>query len=98
MLDGLWALHNSIFTVLFLFIGVALLGLSRAGVGAGVTPRVFERLGPIGFGLLALASMAGPYIAAGEAMPIFGLGGIGFLIWLAFLASTGVRLLTVERA
>ncbi len=53
---------------------------------------------PSGSALLALASMAGPFIAAGDAMPIFGLGGIGFLIWLAFLASTGVRLLTEERA
>jgi hypothetical protein len=90
--EALSALHNSVFTVLFLFLSVALLGLSRSGVAAGITPRAFERLGPIGFALLASASIAGPFIAAGEAMPLFALGGIGFVIWLAFLVSTGLRL------
>jgi hypothetical protein len=95
-IDALWALHNSVFTVLYVFIGVALLGLSRAGVAAGITPRAFDRLAPIGAALLALAAMAGPSIAAGDAMGFFGLGGIGFLIWLAFLVTTGARLLRSE--
>jgi hypothetical protein len=91
-IDALWALHNSVFTVLLLSVGVALLGLGRAGVAAGITPPVFERLAPAGCALLALASAAGPFIAAGDAMPVFGLGALGFLIWLAFLATTGRRL------
>jgi hypothetical protein len=90
--EALWALHNSVFTVLFLFIGVALLGLGRAGVAAGVTPRVFDRLAPVGFVLLASAGAVGPFIAAGDAMPAFAVGACGFLIWLAFLATTGLRL------
>ena len=89
---ALWALHNSVFTVLLLSIAVALLGLSRAGVAAGITPRAFERLAPVGAGLLAVASAAGPSIAAGDAMALFGLGVVGFLIWLAFLSTTGLRL------
>ncbi len=91
-IDALWALHNSVFTVLLLSVGVALLGLGRAGVAAGITPPAFDRLAPAGCALLALASAAGPFIAAGEAMPVFGLGAIGFLIWLAFLVTTGRRL------
>jgi hypothetical protein len=91
-IDALWALHNSIFTVLLLSIGVALLGLARAGVAAGITPRVFEWLAPAGFVLLAVASAAGPFIAAGDANGVFGLGAAGFLIWLAFLVTTGLRL------
>ncbi len=45
---ALWTLHNSVFTVLQLFIAVALLGLGRAGVAAGITPRTFEWLAPVG--------------------------------------------------
>jgi hypothetical protein len=91
-MNALWALHNSVFTVLWLSIGVALIGLARAGVAAGITPRVFERLAPIGTGLLAIACVAGPAIAAGDAMAFFAVGLIGFLIWLAFLTTTGLRL------
>lgn len=91
-MDALWALHNSVFTVLFASIAIALLGLSRAGVAAGITPPVFERLAPVGFVLLSLAAASGPFIAAGDAMPAFGIGAAGFLIWLAFLVTTGRRL------
>lgn len=94
--DALWALHNSVFTVLWLSIGVALLGLARAGVAAGITPATFDRLAPVGFALLALGTVAGPATAAGDAMPMFGLGLVGFLIWLAFLATTGLRLVRSE--
>jgi hypothetical protein len=92
-IEALWAFHNSVFTVLYLSLAITLLGLSKAGVAAGTTPRVFDRLGPVGAGLLVVAALAGPFIAAGEAMPLFGIGGIGFLIWLAFLVTTGRRLL-----
>ncbi len=54
-MSALWALHNSVFTVLLLFIGIALLGLGRAGVAAGITPRAFAWLAPLGTGLLAVA-------------------------------------------
>ncbi len=91
-IEALWGLHNSVFTVLDLFIAAALLGLSRAGIAAGITPRAFGRLAPIGSALLLVGSFAGPSIAAGDAMPLFGLAGIGFVIWLVFLATTGIRL------
>jgi len=91
-ISAIWALHNCVFAVLFLSIAVALVGLSRAGVAAGITPAVFDRLGPIGAALLAVATLAGPAIAIGDAMPMFGLGAIGFLTWLAFLVTTGLRL------
>jgi hypothetical protein len=90
--SALWALHNSVFTVLLLFIGIALLGLGRAGVAAGITPRAFEWLAPVGTGLLAIACAAGPGIAAGELGGLFGFGLVGFVIWLAFLITTGLRL------
>lgn len=92
-IEALWALHNSVFTVLFLSISVALLGLSRAGVAAGVTPGAFERLGVVGSALLLVGVVSGPSIAAGNTMALFGVSALGFLIWLAFLAITGTRLL-----
>jgi hypothetical protein len=91
-IEALWALHNSVFTVLDIFIAAALLGLSRAGIAAGLTPRAFARLAPMGSALLLVGTFAGPSIAAGDAMPLFGLAGLGFVIWLAFLTATGMRL------
>jgi hypothetical protein len=96
--EGIWALHNSVFTILDLSIAVALLGLSRAGVAAGITPRVFSRLAPVGSALLLVGTLAGPSIAAGDAMPLFGLAGLGFLIWLAFIVTTGLRLVRSQEA
>ena len=89
---ALWALHNSVFAVNFLAVAIALGGLAKGGVGAGITPVVFDRLAPAGAGLLAVAAVAAPAIAAGEAAALFGLGLLGFLVWLAFLVTTGGRL------
>lgn len=91
-MEALWTLHNSVFSVLDLSIALALLGLSRAGIAAGITPPVFTRLAPVGSALLLVGTLAGPSIAAGDAQPLFGLAGLGFLIWLAFLVTTGLRL------
>jgi hypothetical protein len=93
--EALWILHNSVFSVLDLFIAIALFGLARAGVAAGVTPRAFAWLAPIGTALLLVAAVAGPAIAAGEMVALFGVGVVGFVIWLAFLAATGVRLVRI---
>ena len=97
-IEALWTLHNSVFTILDLSIAVALLGLSRAGVAAGITPGVFTRLAPVGSALLLVGTLAGPSIAAGDAQPLFGLAGLGFLIWLAFLVTTGHRLVRSNEA
>jgi hypothetical protein len=89
--EALWAFHNSAFAVLGLSLAIALLGLARAGVAAGLTPRAFEVLAPVGAALLAVGVIAGPAIAAGDAMPVFGISALGFVTWLAFLGATGLR-------
>jgi hypothetical protein len=94
--EAIWALHNSVFMVLLFAIAVALVGLSRAGIAAGVTPRAFRRLAPIGSGLLLVGVLAGPSVAAGDAMPLFGVAVIGFVIWLSFLVATGLRLMKAD--
>ena len=96
--EALWALHNGVFAVLYLSLALALLGLGRAGVAAGTTPAIFERLAPVGAALLVVAAVTGPWTAAGEAMAFFALGGLGFLTWLAFLVTTGLRLVRSEGA
>src|SRR4051812_38971062 len=93
---ALFALHNSVFAVLDVSIAVALLGLSRAGVSAGITPRVFGPLAPVGSALPLVGALAGPAIAAGDAMPLFGVAGLGFVVWLAFVFTTGIRLVRME--
>lgn len=97
-ISALWAFHNSAFTVLYLSLAVALLGLSRAGVAAGLTPRAFERVAPVGAGLLLAGAITGPSIAAGDAMAVFALSFIGFAVWLGFLVSTGLRLVRGDRS
>jgi hypothetical protein len=97
-IEAIWVLHNSVFTVLDFSIAAALLGLSRAAVADGMTPRVFTRLAPLGAGMLLVGTLAGPAIAAGHAMVLFGVTGLGFLIWLAFLLVTGVHLVRSEEA
>lgn len=90
--SALWAFHNSVFTVNLVFIGFALLGLAWAGIAAGVTPSWLGPVAPVGAGLLALGTVAGPYLAAGDALPVFGISVIGFVVWLVFMVATGVRL------
>ena len=98
-LQAVWALHNSTFTVLDLWIAIALMGLSRAAVAAGMTPGAFTWLAPLGAALLVVGVVGGPATAAGHVMVLFGVAGLGFLIWLAFLIVTGARLVrTAEPA
>jgi hypothetical protein len=89
---ALWALHNSVFTVLDFSIAVALIGLARAGVAAGITPRVFARLAPVGTALLLVGTVTGPATASGDTMAFFAITVLGFVVWLAFLIATGLRL------
>ncbi len=98
-IQALWALHNSIFSVLDLFIALALVGLSRAAVAAAMTPKAFTWAAPVGAVLLVIGVVAGPAVAGGDALAFFAIAGLGFLVWLAFLIATGVRLIrTAEPA
>ena len=76
-----------------LSIAFALLGLSRAAIAARMTPKPFTWLAPAGAALLIVGTIAGPTIAEGRTMALFGVAGLGFLVWLAFLIVTGIRLI-----
>jgi hypothetical protein len=96
-IQALSALHNSIFSVLDLFIALALVGLSRATVAAAMTPKAFTWLAPAGAAGLVIGVIAGPAIAGGDAMALFAVAGLGFLVWLAFLIVTGLRLIRTSQ-
>ena len=91
LLTTLWTLHNAIFTLNLLAVGAALLGLSRAAAVAGLIPRVLARAAILGAALLALA--AAPAVAEVHGSKLLAAGLLGFLVWIAFLATIGVRLL-----
>jgi len=93
VVDALWTLHNATFQVLDTAIAIATLGVAIAAVSAGIAPRAFRWLGPVGAGLLLIGTLAGPQLAAGDAQPLMGLAGLGFLVWLALVGVTSGRLL-----
>jgi hypothetical protein len=96
-IDALWLLHNAIFAVLDLSIAVALLGLGLAAVSAGLAPRVFSWLAPLGAALLAIGAAGAPVLADGSDMVFMAVALVGFVIWLAFVAVTGARLLREDQ-
>ncbi len=93
----LWALHNALFGLLNLMLAIALLGLSRAAVAAGIAPRAFTTIGAIGAGLHAFGACFAPAIAE-KSSPAMVPAALGFLCWLAFLAVSGWRLMHTELA
>lgn len=82
---ALWALHNGIFAVLDLSIAIATVGFSLAAVRAKLVPAAFAWIGPVAGLFLLLGTAAGPQITAGDAQPLMGLAGLGFIGWLALL-------------
>lgn len=87
----LWAFHNAVFTLNLLAVGGALLGLGRAATIAGLLPRRLGQLTVLGSALLAIA--AAPAVSEVHGSGILAIGLLGFLCWLALLATTSVGLL-----
>lgn len=90
----LWSLHDAAFAVNFAALALALVALGLAGVAAGITPPVFRWLAPLGGSLLLVAGIGSHAVAQGS--PLLFVGLVGFLVWLAFLLTTGLRLVRTE--
>jgi hypothetical protein len=83
--------HEVLFTLNSASLAIALIGFSAAMRYGGVAPRWLSRVG-LTSAFLLLASM--PAIGfPGAAVALEGLGLVGFILWLVFIASTGVWLL-----
>lgn len=89
--SALWVLHNAVFAVLLVSIGVALAGLSAAAAAAGVVANAWKGIGLLGGIALAVAGACAPAIVGGSA--ILGLGLVGFIAWLLFVVVTAIALL-----
>lgn len=72
-------------------LGVTLLGFSIGARAARITPSWQQGLGILGAALLLVAGLASMAVAGGS--PIVYVGFVGFACWLAWLVTTGVRLL-----
>lgn len=91
----LWVLHNSVFGLLLVSIGIALATLSAAAAAAGVVGSAWKRVGPLGGIVLAVAGGCTPILVGGSKVLVVGL--VGFVVWLLFVASTAVALLRSAR-
>lgn len=93
--DALWILHNAVFAVLLVSIGVALVGLSAAAAAAGLVANAWKGIGLLGGVALLVAGAFAPAIADGSKVLIVGL--VGFVAWLLFVALSSAALLRQHR-
>ena len=91
VVSAMWILHNAVFGVLLVALGVALAGLSAAAAAGGVVAAFWKQVGLLGALLLGIAGAATPAIIDGS--PVMVVGLIGFLTWLAFVVTTAISLL-----
>ena len=88
---GMWTLHNSVFAILTMAIGIATAALSVAGVGNGLLPKVWLVLGPLGGLLLAINTALAPLVIAGS--PLMFIGLAGFAVWVLFVVWVSIGML-----
>jgi hypothetical protein len=91
VVSALWVLHNAIFGVLLVSIGVALAGLSAAAAASGQIAEWWKALGLLGAVLLLVAAATTPAIIDGSATMFIGLAG--FVVWIVFVIVNSVALL-----
>ncbi|MDA2813120.1 hypothetical protein O4J56_20910 [Nocardiopsis sp. RSe5-2] len=80
--SGLWGTSNVLFGFNQVFLAMAVLGFTAAGVGAGLVPVWHAVLGYASAALLFASSLAAPYRSDG----IDRLGGVGLVGWLGWAA------------
>lgn len=91
VVGALWIVHNTVFGVLLVSIAVALAGLTAAASASGIVGAAWKPAGALGALALAVTGAATPALVDGSR--IIGLGLLGFLCWVAFVATCAVTLL-----
>jgi hypothetical protein len=91
VVSALWVTHNTVFGVLLVAIAVALCGLSVSAAATGLLAGPWKQVGTLGALALAVTGAAAPALVDGSR--IIGLGLVGFLAWLAFVAASSVTML-----
>ena len=87
----MWLFHNAIFSVLTLFVAIALFGLSRASAAAGLISTRVKAIAAVGATLLAVSTTFAP-ITVDHFGPLSLVAPIGFIGWLVFLVAASLRL------
>lgn len=95
LVQALWSTHNAVFTFNLVAVAGALAGLGLAAASTGLVPAWMRPATVVGAVLLAVAAL--PAVAEVHGSPVLGVGLVGFLIWLAFLAVAGARMLRGTR-
>jgi hypothetical protein len=91
VVEGLWVLHNSVFGVLQAALGVTLASLTSACAASGLLSPKWKTVGIVGGALLLVSAATTPAIVDGS--PTMFIGVLGFIVWLAFVATTSVKML-----
>ena len=91
----LWALHDALFTLNGTFLATAMLGLSVAGMRAGVIRPWHGVLGLFAAALQFTSALLTPLII-GEGGPLGLLGLAGWLMWVVWIATYGIVLVRLS--
>lgn len=86
-----WQIHAAAFALTMPMLGMTCIGVILAAHASGLTPAWQRLLGLAGGTLLLIAGLGNFAIAEGSALIFVGL--LGFLAWLVWMLTTGVRLL-----
>ncbi len=87
----LWALHDALFTLNGTFLATAMLGLSVAGLRAGLIRPWHGALGLFAAALQFTSALLTPLIIGGGPLGLLGLAG--WLMWVGWIATYGIVLI-----
>ncbi|MFF5985119.1 2-oxoglutarate/malate transporter [Streptomyces olindensis] len=90
--SGLWALHDALFTLNGTFLAVALVGLSLAGLRAGLIRPWHGRWGLVSAALLSCSAVLTPLVIDHDG-PLGLLGLVGWLMWVVWIVVYGLVLM-----
>ncbi|MGX2998815.1 2-oxoglutarate/malate transporter [Streptomyces sp. JNUCC 64] len=93
---GLRALHDALFTLNGAFLATALVGLSAAGLRAGLLARWHGVLGLVAAALMFASATLTPLVIEDRG-PLGLLGLAGWLLWVVWTGAYGVVLLRLPR-
>lgn len=95
--SGLWPLHDALFTLNGTFLALALIGLSIAGLRAGLIRPWHGAIGLTSAVLLFTSATLTPLIIDHES-PLGLLGLVGWLLWVGWILAYGTTLIRLSRS
>ena len=87
---GIWELHNALFALNAMSLAVIMFSLSVAGLRTALIRRWHATVGLVGAVAMTIAAVMSPWAADGG--PLAMIGFAGFIMWLVWIITYGVRL------